>query len=185
MVRPAVAQPDPITEDVAEATDDSSSVSSQDDLDMPLDVDPDEQSVLPDSQTPFTTEQLAAIQQTVQQSVAEAMYSHRSQVVPDTVQPFHPFPAASSGLPHRRPGAATPLGFQRALEKSTEDKILRAPTTATATARVPTLPASNPGPGPCASDLTVRPGVLPVLPVPTCLPTLPFSQPLHSQLSEK
>ena len=125
VVRPAVAQPDPITEDVAEATDDSSSVSSQDDLDMPLDVDPDEQSVLPDSQTPFTTEQLAAIQQTVQQSVAEAMYSHRSQVVPDTVQPFHPFPAASSGPPHRRPGAATPLGFQRALEKSTEDKILR------------------------------------------------------------
>ena len=125
VVRPAVAQPDPITEDIAEATDDSSSVSSQDALDMPLDVDPVKQSVLPDSQTPFTTEQLAAIQQTVQQSVAEAMYSHRSQVVPDTIQPFHPFPAASSGPPHGRSGAATPLGFQRALEKSTEDKILR------------------------------------------------------------
>ena len=91
VVRPAVAQPDPITEDVAEATDDSSSVSSQDDFDMPLDVDPVEQSVLPDSQTPFTTEQLAAIQQTVQQSIAEAMYSHRSQVVPTPSSLFIPF----------------------------------------------------------------------------------------------
>ena len=124
-VRPAVALPDPIAEDVAEVTDDSSSVSSEDDFDMPPDLDPVEQSILPVSQTPFTTEQLAAIQQTVQQSVAEAMFSHRSQVVPDTVQPFHSFPSASPGPQQRRSGVATPLGFQRPLEKGTEDKILR------------------------------------------------------------
>ena len=162
VVRPAVPLPDPIAEDIAEVTDDSSSVSSEDDFDMPPDLDPVEQSILPVSQTPFMTEQLAAIQQTVQQSVAEAMFSHRSQVVPDTVQPFHSFPSASPGPQQRRSGVATPLGFQRPLEKGTEDKILRAPTTATTNARVPTLPASNPGPRPCASDLTVCPGVPPV-----------------------
>ena len=75
VVRPAVAQPDPIAEDVAEVTKDSSSVSSEDDFDMPPDVDPVEQSVLPESQMPFPAEQLAAIQRTIQQSVAEAMYS--------------------------------------------------------------------------------------------------------------
>ena len=96
VVRPAVVQPDPIAEDVAEVTDDSS-VSSEDDFDMPPDLDPVEQSILPVNQTPFTTEQLAAIHETVQQSVAEAMYSHRSQVVADTVQPFHSFPSASPG----------------------------------------------------------------------------------------
>ena len=118
VVRPAVTPPDPIAEDVAEVTDDSSSVSSEDDLALPPDVDLVEQSVLPESQMPFMAEQLAAIQQTVQQSVAEAMYSHRSQVVPNTLQPFH-------SSPHlRRSGVPTPLGFQRALEKGTENKIL-------------------------------------------------------------
>ena len=125
VVRPAVAQPDPIAEDVAEVTDHSSSVSSEDDFDLPPDLDPVEQSISPLSQTLFTTEQLAAIQQTVQQSIAEAMYSHGSQVVPDTVQPFHSFPSTSPGPQQRRSGVATPLGFQRALEKGTEDKILR------------------------------------------------------------
>ena len=124
--QPSVPQLDPIAEDVAEVTDDSSSVSSEDDFEMPSDVDPVEQSVIPDSQAPFTAGQLAAIQRTVQQSVAEAMYSHRSQVVPDTVQPFlSSFPSESTGPQQRRSGVATPLGFQRALEKSTEDKILR------------------------------------------------------------
>ena len=46
------------------------------------------------------------------------MNSHRSHIVPDTLQPSHSSPSAS-------PGVATPLGFQRALEKGTEDKILR------------------------------------------------------------
>ena len=120
--QPAVAQLDPI----AEVTDDSSSVSSEDDFEMPSDVDPVEQSIIPDSQAPFTAGQLAAIQRTVQQSVAEAMYGHRSQVVPDTIQPFHSsFPSASTGPQQRRSGVATPLDFQRALEKSTEDKMLR------------------------------------------------------------
>jgi len=74
---------------------------------------------------PFTPGQLAAIQQTVQQSVAKALHSQHSQAVSDTIQPFHSFPPSFSGLQQRRPGTATPLGFQRALEKSTEDKILR------------------------------------------------------------
>ena len=126
--QPSVAQLDPIAEDVAEVTDDSSSVSSEDDFEMPSDVDPVEQSVIPDSQAPFTAGQLAAIQRTVQQSIAEAMCSHHSQVVPDTVQPFpSSFPSASTGPQQRRSGVATLLGFQRALEKSTEDKILRGP----------------------------------------------------------
>jgi len=91
------AQPDPIAKDVAEVTDDSSSVSPEDDFDMPPNIDPVEQFVIPERQTPFTAEQLAAIQWTVQQSVAEAMYSHRSQVVPDTVQPCPSFLSASPG----------------------------------------------------------------------------------------
>lgn len=95
---PAVAQPDPIAEDVAEVTKDSSSVSSEDDFDMSPDVDPVEQSILLESQTPFMAEQLDAIQQTVQQSVAEAIYSQRSQVFPDTVQPFHSSPSTLPGL---------------------------------------------------------------------------------------
>jgi len=129
LARPAVEQPDP----VAEVTDDSSSVSSEDDFEMPLDLDPVEQSVILDGhaqameqqQMPFTVGQLAAIQRTVQQSVAEALHNHRSQAVPDTAQSFNSFPSSSSGPQQRRPGAATPLGFQRALEKSTEEKILR------------------------------------------------------------
>ena len=67
---PAVEQPDPVTE----VTDDSSSVSSEDDFEMPLDMDPVEQSIILDGHTqdleqqemPFTAGQLAAIQQTVQ-----------------------------------------------------------------------------------------------------------------------
>ena len=102
VVQPAVAQPDPVAEDVTEATDDSSSVSSDDNFDTPLDVDPVEQSVIADghpnadleqSQMPFTAGQLAVLQQTIQQSVTEALCSHRSQVVPDTVQSLHPFPS--------------------------------------------------------------------------------------------
>ena len=46
VVRPTVTPPDPIAEDVAEVTDDSSSVSSEDDFDMPPDVDLVKQSVL-------------------------------------------------------------------------------------------------------------------------------------------
>ena len=129
LARPPVEQPDP----VAEVTDDSSSASSEDDSEMPLDVDPFEQSAIPDDpardmdqrQMPFTPGQLAAIQQTVQQSVAEALHSQHSQAVSDTVEHFHSFPPASSGPQQRRPGTATPLGFQRALDKSAEDKILR------------------------------------------------------------
>ena len=129
LARPAVAQPDP----VAVVTYDSSSASSEDDSEIPLDVDPFEQSVILDGpardleqrQISFTPGQLAAIQQTVQQSVAEALHNQRSQAVSDTAQSFHSFPSSSSGPQQRRPGTATPLGFQRALEKSTEEKILR------------------------------------------------------------
>ena len=120
---PAVEQPDPVTE----VTDDSSSVSSEDDFEMPLDMDPVEQSIILDGHTqemPFTAGQLAAIQQTVQQFVAKALHSHRSQAVSDTVQPFHSFPSSSSGPQQRRSGAATPLGFQRALEESSGENIL-------------------------------------------------------------
>lgn len=145
VVRPAVEQPDPIAEDVAEVTDNSSSVSSEDDFDMPPDVDPVEQSVIPDSQMLFTAGKLAAIQGTVQQSIAEAMYSHRFQVVPNSVQLFHSYPCASSGLQQRRSGVATLLGVQSALEKSTEDKILRAPATSIATARLWPFPPAIQG----------------------------------------
>ena len=50
----SVAQLDPIAEDVAEVTHDSSSLGSEDDFEMPSDVEPVEQSVKPDSQAPFT-----------------------------------------------------------------------------------------------------------------------------------
>ena len=58
---------------------------------MASDVDPVKQSAIPDSQALFMAGQLAAIQRTVQQSIAEAMYSHRSQVVPNTVLFIPPF----------------------------------------------------------------------------------------------
>ena len=85
LARPPVEQPDP----VAEVADDSSSASSKDDSEMPLEVDPFEQSAILDGpardldqrQMPFTPGQLAAIQQTVQQSVAEALHSQHSQAV--------------------------------------------------------------------------------------------------------
>ena len=57
VVRPAVALPDPIAEDVAEVTDDSSSVSSEDDFDMPPDLDPVEHRLLP-SNRPYNNPSL-------------------------------------------------------------------------------------------------------------------------------
>ena len=75
---------------------------------MPPDMDPVEQFVIPESQTLLTAVQLAAIQQTIQQSVAEVMYSHCSQVVPDTVQPCLSFLSASPAPGCSKPDHANP-----------------------------------------------------------------------------
>lgn len=104
---------------VVEAGDDSSSVSSVDDMEDPLDLDdPLAEVTLEESQpAPFTASQLATIRETVQQSLAEVLHS--------PTQPFHGLAVSQPIATPRRPGAATPLGLQRPVDKSTEDKILR------------------------------------------------------------
>ena len=108
--------------------DDASSAVSEDDLDEPL----DETSVdlnlsAPQAQpAPFMAEQLATIQDTVRLSLDQALQSRPFQSIPASVQPYYSLtsPPTQSNQ-HQRPGAATPLGLQRPLDKNLEDKILR------------------------------------------------------------
>ena len=88
-------------------------------LDFPQSGSRADQETSPSSQ-PFTETQMAAIQETVHSSLEQALQSF----------PFQPTYLASAtpattNLPRRRPGAATPLGLTRPLDKSLTDKILR------------------------------------------------------------
>lgn len=117
-----LVRPDP----VVEARDDSS-ISSRGEHDESLDIDePFEMSqdhLLEPQTAPFTTAQLAAIREMVQFSLAEELQKHQSFREPS--QQYHGLGILPSNTSHRRPGAATPLGLQRPVDKNTEDKILR------------------------------------------------------------
>ena len=105
---------------VDEVDDDFSSVSSVEDSADPLDIDdPLAEVTLEETQpAPFTASQLATIRETVQRSLAEALQQ-------SPPQPLHGLAVSPSLATPRRPGAATPLGLQHPVDKSTEDKILR------------------------------------------------------------
>ena len=69
--------------------------------------------------TPFNDSQLRVLQQTVQVSVENARF-----------QQEHSNEHHNSSPPVRPTGMASPLGLQRPLDHSLEEKILQAPTTA-------------------------------------------------------
>ncbi len=104
---------------VDEVGDDFSSVSSVEDIADPLDIDnPLAKVTLEESQpAPFTASQCATIRETVQRSIAEALQH-------SPPQPLHGVAVSPSLASPRRPGAATPLGLQRPVDKSREHKIL-------------------------------------------------------------
>ena len=73
---------------------------------------------VPNSSSPFTSDQLRAIQDTAQSSISEALRGGQSQ----------PGTSVSQVLPRpqlRPSGTASPMGLHRPLEKNLEDKILR------------------------------------------------------------
>ena len=155
--QPAVAVAVDFDGDASEVSSGSSVADLDDLLDFPQSGSRADQETSPSSQ-PFTETQMAAIQDTVRSSLEQALQSF----------PFQPTyltnaTPATSNLPQRRPGAATPLGLTRPLDKSLTDKVLRARTTAKATAPVPTRPARSPRVDPSASASTGRLGVPPVL----------------------
>ena len=102
--------------------DELSSVSSLDLYEDPPSIDTLDD-VLDQPPAPFTAEQLTTIRETVQHSVTEVLSQRPSFLEPS--QPLQGLDVTSSSAPVRRPGWANPLGLQQALDKSTEDKILR------------------------------------------------------------
>ena len=73
---------------------------------------------VPNSSSPFTSDQLRAIQDTVQSSISEALHGGHSQLGTSVSQVLP--------RPQLRPsGTASPMGLHRPLEKNLEDKILR------------------------------------------------------------
>ena len=117
--QPAVAVAVDFDGDASEVSSGSSVADLDDLLDFPQSGSRADQETSPSSQ-PFTETQMAAIQDTVRSSLEQALQSF----------PFQPTyltnaTPATSNLPQRRPGAATPLGLTRPLDKSLTDKILR------------------------------------------------------------
>ena len=73
---------------------------------------------VPISPSLFTSDQLRAIQDTVQSSISQALHGGQS----------YPGTSVSQVLPHSQlctSGTASPMGLHRPLEKNLEDKILR------------------------------------------------------------
>ena len=70
---------------------------------------------------PFTAEQLSAIQETVLLSVEQAFQQRAF----DSIRPNVLSESSITSPQPRRPGTATPIGLQRPLENTLEDKILR------------------------------------------------------------
>ena len=119
--QPAVAVAVDFDGDASEVSSGSSVADLDDLLDFPQSGSRADQETSPSSQ-PFTETQMAAIQDTVRSSLEQALQSF----------PFQPTyltnaTPATSNLPQRRPGAATPLGLTRPLDKSLTDKVLRGP----------------------------------------------------------
>ena len=81
--------------------------------------------------TPFSDSQLRVLQQTVQMAVQNARFQQ------DNVNELH-----YSSPPVRPTGMASPLGLQRPLDRSLEEKILRAHTMAKGTAPLLTPPVA-------------------------------------------
>ena len=109
----------------------------------------------------FTPAQLATIESTVQSSVDRALQSF-------SISANHSFMGATppySGTQPRRAGTATPLGLHRPLDRSLEDKILRAHTPNRVSFRQPTTYVANLK-DPCASSSTDKVAV-PHVPVPS------------------
>ena len=117
--QPAVAVAVDFDGDASEVSSGSSVADLDDLLDFPPPGFRADQETSPSSQ-PFTETQMAAIQDTVRSSLEQALQSF----------PFQPTylanaTPATTKLPQCRPGAATPLGLTRPLDKSLTDKILR------------------------------------------------------------
>ena len=89
-----------------------------------------------------------------------------------------------SGTQPRRAGTATPLGLHRPLDRSLEDKILRAHTPNRVSFRQPTTYVASLK-DPCASSSTDKVAVRMFLSLPATVPPLTFRQPLYPHLSRQ
>lgn len=95
-------------EQVAKVLDDPSYVSSEDDNDLPLDI--NRPSELPDNHNLFKP---------------QLIHNHHTQSIPESLQQYHGLATLSSGPWHQQPGTTTPLSLQCPLDKSMGDKILQ------------------------------------------------------------